>query len=313
MVTHIRTPNRTAVAALALLLAGCAGDGNNRIEASGTIEGTDVDIGTEVAGRILEVRVREGDRVQPGDTLVQIDDADLLLQLRQADAATVAAEAQYRLAVKGARKEDLLQAEAIFRVAEADFRRMEDLLGSRTVTQKQYDDVRARYVSAQQTYEKLIHGLLPEEITTARARRDQAAAQAELLRNRVNDCRILSPADGTITLRAVEPGELVSPNMNLLRLTALDRVRLTLYLPEAEAGRVQLGQEAAVSIDAFPDSSFPGRVVYVSPKAEFTPKNVQTKEERTKLVFAVRLEVENPDGYLKPGLPADAVIPVSAE
>jgi HlyD family secretion protein len=181
------------------------------------------------------------------------------------------------------------------------------------VTRKQYDDARARYVTAQQTYEKLNRGLLPDEITVARARRDQAEAQADLLREKLSDCRIVAPATATVTLRGVEPGELVSPGMSLLRLTVLDRVRLMLYLPEREVGRVRLGQDASVSIDAFPDSSFPGRVVYISPKAEFTPKNVQTKEERTKLVFAVRLEVENPGGALKPGLPADAAIPVQPE
>jgi HlyD family secretion protein len=302
-----------AVATLLLIFAGCAGDEGDRIEASGTIEGTDVDVGTEIGGRVREVRVREGDPVARGDTLVLIDDTDVRIQLRQAEGALEAAAAQYRLAVKGARKEDLLQAETVYRTAEADFRRMEDLLPGNTVTRKQYDDARARYVTAQQTYEKLNRGLLPDEITVARARRDQAEAQADLLREKLSDCRIVAPATATVTLRGVEPGELVSPGMSLLRLTVLDRVRLMLYLPEREVGRVRLGQDASVSIDAFPDSSFPGRVVYISPKAEFTPKNVQTKEERTKLVFAVRLEVENPGGALKPGLPADAAIPVQPE
>jgi len=129
----------------------------------------------------------------------------------------------------------------------------------------------------------------------------------------VRDCAITAPTRGTITLRAVEPGELVGIGTNVVRLTYLDKVKLTIYVNEAELGRIALGEKADVSIDSFDKGrTFPGTVVYISPVAEFTPKNVQTKEERTKLVFAVKMEVANPDGALKPGLPADARIATSA-
>ena len=176
-----------------------------------------------------------------------------------------------------------------------------------------YDDVYARFIAAEQTYAKAKAGLRPEEIVGARARRDGAAAQSELLQKRIRDCTILAPAAGTVTLRAVEPGEFVGMGSNVIRLTALDKVKLTIYVGEAELGRVALGQSADVFIDAFHDKrTFKGIVVYISPSAEFTPKNIQTKEERTKLVFAVKIEVDNPDGALKPGLPADAVLHVQA-
>jgi HlyD family secretion protein len=172
-----------------------------------------------------------------------------------------------------------------------------------------YDDAYARFVAAEQTYRKLKRGLRPEEIEGARVRRDQAAAQADLLRKKVRDCRILSPTRGTITLRGVEPGELVTPGMTVLRLTYLDRVKLTIYVNESELGKIKLGQKARVSIDSFGENqSLEGDVTYISPVAEFTPKNVQTKEECTKLVFGVKIEVDNPDQALKPGLPADARI-----
>ena len=293
---------------LAISLAGCSGNSRDIIEGSGTIEGTDVDIGTEVTGKVLQVRVDEGSRVTTGDTLVLIDDAEYQIQLRQATANQRSFESSYRLAVEGSRKEDIVQAEANFRNAEADYRRMKDLLASQTITQKQYDDAYARYVTAQQTYEKLQSGSRPEEISGARERRDYAAAQVDLLKKKVHDCTIASPTNGTVTLRAVEPGELVTMGTNLLRLTDLDKVKLTIYVNEEEYGRIRLGQTADVSIDAYPGRSFTGRVVYLSPNAEFTPKNVQTKDERTKLVFAVKIEAENSDGALKPGLPADARI-----
>jgi HlyD family secretion protein len=253
--------------------------------------------------------VNEGARVKPGDTLALINDEEYRLQLQQADANLASLDAAYRLALEGSRKEDVIQAEAAFTSANADYLRMKELLASATITQKQYDDAYARFVAADQTYRKAKNGLRPEEINGARARRDAAAAQVDLLKKRIRDCAVVSPAPGTLTLRAVEPGELVGMGSNIARLTYLDRVKLTIYVNEGELGRVALGESADVTIDTFgADKPFKGTVVYISPNAEFTPKNVQTKEERTKLVFAVKIEIENPDGALKPGLPADATL-----
>jgi HlyD family secretion protein len=292
----------------ALLLGGCLGNSKDHIEASGTIEGTDVNVGTEVAGKVLEVRADEGAQVRKADTLVIIDDTDYRIQLRQALANVEVAEAQYRLALEGSRKEDILQAEANLKVAESDYNRMKDLLATKTVTQKLHDDAYARYISAQQTYEKLVRGLRREEVIAARAKRDQAVAQADGLRKKVDDCSVQAPSDGIVTLRGIEPGELVGVGANVLRITYLERVKLTIYVNETELGRVRIGQKADVTVDSHEGRAFPGKVVYISPVAEFTPKNVQTKEERTKLVFGVKIEIENPDGALKPGLPADATI-----
>ena len=278
------------------------------IEGSGTIEGTDVNVGAQVSGKILEVRVDEGMRVARGDTLVVIDDTEYALQLVQGEAGLASLESAYQLAVEGSRQEDVIQAKAADETAQSDERRMKDLLASETITQKQYDDAYARSVAAEQTYQKLHRGSRPEEIRGARVRRDQASAQVELLRKKVRDCRILAPSDGTVTLRGVEPGELVAVGTNVLRLTYLDKVKLTIYVNETDLGKVKLRQGAKVSIDTDAKRSYDGIVVFISPVAEFTPKNVQTKEERTKLVFGVKIEVPNPDGSLKPGLPADARI-----
>jgi HlyD family secretion protein len=297
------------VAALTVLAAACSDNASNVIESSGVIEGTDITIAAEVAGKIREVRVTEGSRVSPGDTLLLIDDTEIQLQLRQAEANLASFESAYRLALEGSRKEDVLQAEAAYRTAEADFARMKELIAAQTVTQKQYDEAYARYVAAEQLYRKLKSGLRPEEINGARVRRDVAAAQRDLLKKKLRDCALLAPSAGTVTLRGVEPGEFVAVGTSVLRLTFLDRVKLTIYMNESDVGRISLGQEATVTIDAFAEKKkFAGRVVYVSPTAEFTPKNVQTREERSKLVFAVKIEAENPEGYLKPGLPADARI-----
>lgn len=298
---------------LALVWSSCSNGNHGTITASGTIEGTDVDIATEVMGKVRELRVDEGSRVAAGDTLVIIDDTEYQIQLRQAVANLESFAAQYRLTVEGSRKEDVVQAEANFKNAESDYLRMKDLLASQTVSQKQYDDAYTRYVSAQQTFAKLRTGSRQEEIVNARVRRDYAEAQVDLLKKKVRDCYILAPSGGTVTLKGVEPGELVTVGSNLLRLTQLDTVKLTIYIAEGDLGKVRLGQKTEVQIDAYGKGrSFDGIVTYISPVAEFTPKNVQTKEERTKLVFGVKIEVQNRDGALKPGLPADAIIAVGS-
>ena len=289
-----------------LMIIGCSGNSGSEISASGTIEGTDVNIGTEVAGKIKEVRVDEGSRVIKGDTLVVIDDIEYQIQLRQALANLESFESSYRLAVQGSRKEDIVQSETAYKTAETDYNRMKDLLASQTITQKQYDDAYNKYVSTQQTYEKLKQGSRPEEIDGARQKRNLAAAQVDLLKKKIHDCYSTAPSTGTITLRAVEPGELVTVGANLLRLTYLDKVKLTIYVSEEQLAKVHLGQEAKVYIDAAPGKPIAGKVTYISSVAEFTPKNIQTKEDRTKLVFGVKIEIPNPDQVLKPGMPADA-------
>ena len=296
-------------AGMMVLLAGCSDTSRTVIESSGTIEGTDITLAAEVAGKVREVRVSEGSRVRAGDTLVLIDDTEYRLQLLQAEANLASFESAYRLALDGSRAEDILQAEAAYQTAETDFTRMKELIATESVTQKQYDDAYARFVTAEQAYRKLKRGLRPEEINGARVRRDLAAAQRDLLRKKLRDCALTAPTVGTVTLRGVEPGEFVGVGQRVLRLTYLERVKLTIYVNEVDVGRITLGQGASVTIDAFGEGKeFAGRVTYVSPTAEFTPKNVQTREERSKLVFGVKIEVENPDGYLKPGLPADARI-----
>ena len=289
-------------------LAGCHGDDRNLIEASGTIEGTDINIAAEVTGKVREIRCEEGSHVRTGDTLVVIDDTDYQIQLRQQRAVLDAAEAQYALAREGSRREDVLLAEATLKNAEGDYNRMKGLLEQRTVTQKQYDDALTRYVTAKQTYEKITRGLRPAEIQAARAKRDQAAAQVEQSQKKVGDCIVVAPTEGTVTLKATEPGEYVLTGSNILRITHLAKVKLTIYVTESELGRIGLGDTARISVDSFPGRMFAGSVVYISPVAEFTPKNVQTKEERTKLVYGVKIEAANPDGSLKPGMPADARI-----
>jgi len=301
-----------ALAPLLLALASCSGTPPGEISASGTIETTEVTISAKVGGEITKLLCDEGWSVKKGDTLALIDRADLDIQLRQTLANADASEAQYALALKGSREEDIAQAEASLKNAGDDLNRTKELIKSNTVAQKALDDAQTRYIVAQQTYEKLRRGSRTEEIQAARARRDQAAAQVESIRKKLRDSYITSPISGIVTQKAVEEGELVTPNASLFRVAELRQVHLMIYVTEIELARVKLGQTAKVSVDAYPKRTFPGKVTFISPVAEFTPKNVQTKDDRTKLVFGVKIAIDNPDEILKPGMPADAVVETAA-
>jgi len=321
--------SKPAVLILAVLAAAaCAGKApKDIIAASGTIEAVEVNVASKVGGQVLELFYKEGARVAPGDTLALVDHATIDIQLRQAQAGVRLAESQLALLVKGARSEDirqsesaLTQAEATLKVAEDDARRMRELFRTGSVTSKQADDAEARLTVAAAQRAAAVEALAkvrrlarPEEIQAAEARLDQARAAADLLARTIADCIIKAPAAGTITHKAVEAGELVTPGTTVVTLADLASVYVMIYVTERELGRVRLGDAAEVRIDAFPDRAFAGRVTYISPEAEFTPKNVQTKEDRVKLVFGVKVEIDNRDGLLKPGLPADAVIRVGAE
>jgi len=311
-----------------LAVAACAAKGpKDVISASGTIEAVEVNVAAKVGGQVLELSVEEGARVAPGDRLALIDHAALDIQLRQAEAGVRLAESQLALLVKGARSEDIRQAEAALRqteaalkVAEDDARRMRELFRTGSVTSKQTDDAEARLTVAAAQHSAAAEALgkvrrlaRPEEVQAAEARLDQARAAADLLAKSIADCAITAPSAGVVTHKVVEKGEFVTPGSTLVTLSELDSVYVMIYLTELEIGRVRLGDAADVGIDAFPGRAFPGRITYISPEAEFTPKNVQTKEDRVKLVFGVKVEIENREGLLKPGLPADATIRVAPE
>lgn len=306
-----------------LLFYGCGGDDNsNTIEASGTIEATNVVVSSRVSGEILDIKVDEGTRVKAGDTLLYIDNELLTIQLKQAEAGKELAQAQLLLLKNGARKEDLSQnkeilnqAEINFTSARKDFDRMKNLYASKSITQKLYEDSEARfklteaqYNAARQNLDKLKNLARPEELQQSQANLKKAEAGVDLLRKNIRDSYVVSPINGIVVKKFIEKGENVNPSASLFKISDLSVVDLIIYVSEEELGRVKLGQQASISIDSYKDKNYSGEIVYISPEAEFTPKNIQTKDERTKLVFAVKIRIKNPGYDLKSGMPADAVI-----
>ncbi|MGD0339841.1 MAG: efflux RND transporter periplasmic adaptor subunit [Bacteroidota bacterium] len=301
---------------------GCGNNHRGAIEASGTLEAVEVSVSAKVPGQVEHLFIQEGSRVKKGDTLALLDRVTLEIQWRQAKGGVDLAEAQYRLLLNGARIEDVQQAEESVRQAESsynnakgDFDRMRELFELKTVTKKQYDDAESRLTithaqlnSAKQNLQRLQRFARPEDLMAAKARLDQAKASADLIKKQLTDAAVLAPVSGIVTSKPVEEGELISTGGIVAKISRVEQLNLMIYVNENDLGKVKLGGAADIVIDTYPEKNFPGRVVYISPIAEFTPKNVQTKEDRTKLVFGVKLEVENHDGVLKGGMPADAYL-----
>lgn len=307
-------------AAAALLLAGCTSQKSDDIEGSGVIETTDVVVSSKAAGTLMQLKVEEGDRVKVGDTLFVVDDADLQIQKDQLLAALDLTRAQYDLVKNGSRSEDITQAEEAVKIAkvslataEDDVKRYDELVRVGSIPEKTLTDAKSRYdaqarqvASAQANLDKLRNGSRSEDIHAGRAREDQASAQLAAIDKKIDDCHLLAPVGGVVTEKGVEQGEMVAVGTNVLTVSKTDSVKLKIYIPQDQLGRVKLGEQADVMIDTFKDKHYRGHVTYISPNAEFTPKNVQTKDDRVKLVFEVEIMVPNPNGELKAGISADA-------
>jgi HlyD family secretion protein len=304
---------------LCLAASGCrpaADDGT--IVASGHVEATEVLVSTKVAGPIEALAVDEGASVKPGQELARLDTTDTRLALEAARAERALAEADLRLRVNGSRVEDVREAEAQVARARADLdgaqkdlERMEGLLAAGSGTTKSRDDARTRRdvaMAAQDAAQERVHrlkaGSRREEIDAARARLAGTEARIAQFEQQLKDAVVASPVGGVVTEKLAEQGELASRGTGLLVVTDLPNAWLNAYVAEPDLARLRLGQEAEVVTDD--GQTRRGRLSFVASRAEFTPKNVQTKDERVKLVFRIKVALENGDGLFKPGMPATA-------
>ena len=309
---------------IAVVLVGCGSNSEKTsVTATGTIEATESSIAAQVPGRIIKMNYEEGSVAGKGDTLAEIDHESLVQQVNQAKAALEIAQQQYDLLVKGARSEDLKvaeegikQAEANFNLARLAYDRTNKLFGEHSVSQSQMDAARAQYdvasaqlKSAQETLAKLRQYARPEEIRASAAQVKQAEAALDYARIALEHSYVRCPLDNATVLdKLMEMGDYAGIGTPLYTVSNLRTMKMTVYVSEVELARIRLGDKAKVVLDGMPNHPFDGKVIYISPTAEFTPKNVQTKQERIKLVFAVKIAIANPENYLKAGLPADATI-----
>jgi HlyD family secretion protein len=306
--------------AVAALSPGC-GRNNANPDGSGTIECTEVQVAPRVAGVIAALATEEGAVLAAGDVVAVIDSTDYVLRRDEARGAFEAAESQVDLAEAGPRDEDIetardgvAAADAGSKAAEADRLRVQSLFDSGSSTQKQLDDVtaladraQANLGAARQLLQKLVRGSREQELRAARALADQARARLAQTRKAVTYCTIAAPVAGTVTVRSREEGEFVAVGAPIVTIARLESVWLSIYVPEDRLAGVKIGQPARVRVDG-DANDYRGTVTFVSPEAEFTPRNVQTAAERAKLVYKVKITIENPEGVFKPGMPADAYL-----
>lgn len=334
----MRSRSHACIAAFVIVaLAGCRETPPaDRARASGQVEATDVKVAAQVGGRILELRVKEGDRVNAGDTIARLDTADAELALDRAQADREQADAQLRLLQAGARQEDIRQAQAQVAAAqadvsaidaevaaaEADVRRFEGLLASNSGSRKQRDDAvtrrdvaaarlqgaKDRVRAASENLSRIRAGARADEIAAARARVAGADAQIATLQKSVTDATVTVPVSGIVTETLTEAGEFVQPRAPIAIVTDLDHAWANVYVDEPSIPQLRVGQTATVFTDAG-GPGIPGTISAISEKAEFTPRNVQTAEDRSKLVYRVKIAVDNKGGTLKSGMPVEAEMP----
>jgi len=309
----------------------------DRVRVSGQVEATDVQVAAPVGGRLLELHVVEGDPIHAGDVVAQLDTADARLALTRAKADRDQATAQLRLLLAGSRPEDVRQAEAQvataesdagaaeaeYSAAQADADRFEALLASNSGSRKQRDDAVARrdiarqhvkgaqdrVRAARENLARLRAGARREDVDAARARVASSDAQIATWEKAIADATVTAPVSGIVTEKIADVGELLQPRAPVVVISDLEHAWANVYVDEPFVPRVRLGQPATVFTDAG-GAGIAGTVSYVSAKAEFTPRNVQTAEDRSKLVYRLKIAVDNRKGVLKAGMPIEAEVPL---
>ena len=290
----------------------------------GNVEIRQVDLAFNAEGTVRRMTRHEGDRVKSRDLLAELDDETLRHALVLAEARRDAAKAQLDLQLAGTRIEEINEAranldaaKAILANAEGVFTRQQDLV-RRDVTSRQafdearatLDSARARLAQYEAALSKAVNGPRAEEIAATRANLAASAATVALARTQLAHARLFAPADGIIMTRVTEPGAVVLPTAVVYAMAIEGEVWVRSFAPEPLLARLAPGTEVTVSADGH-GGTWRGRIGYVSPAAEFTPKTVETPELRSQLVYRLRIRIENPDDALRQGMPVTIRLPTS--
>lgn len=322
--TRPTLPTVAALTAACLSLAGCQrGPVDNRIHLNGRIEAALVDIAPRIQGRVIEVLVREGDRVKAGDLLVRLDLAEVALAPDRDAQSVTAAEARVRDLASGSRAPEVAAADAERRdrlaalaLTMEELARQQLLRSKRVGTQRDLDRAASDVERARAAVDAATQRL---RLTEAGFREWQTRqAEAELGRARrvkaqsdivVREAELRAPSDAVVLHRLVEPGALLGPGQSAITLGLEARLFVRTFIPEPRLGQVRQGQAVQVRVDAYPDQTFPAHVTEISPTAEFTPKAVETRAERVNLVYAAKVDLDA--GWkapLVPGQPAEVLV-----
>ncbi|MGB8658720.1 MAG: HlyD family efflux transporter periplasmic adaptor subunit [Candidatus Zixiibacteriota bacterium] len=293
----MRSANYLVILMAGLLFFAC----NNRDLSpggSGFIEATEVVVSSEIGGQLKAIRFDEGEEIVQGDTIGEIDTVTTALRLHQAQAARQMAQTKVKVSNIA-----IEQAAYNLDLAKKEFDRAASLLKSGSVTQQQYDKVETAYHQA-----ILSRKEADAAYQAALAELAQAESEMSLLAEQLNHCFPKSPESGTVTNKFVEVGELVGTGTPLVKIARLDTVWVKVYLPPPDLTKIGLGGHAQIDPENGQKPPLDGRVSWISSEAEFTPKNVQTKEARADLVYAVKITIPNPGRILKVGMPVSVKI-----
>ena len=315
-----------AIVVVVLLLRGRGSGG--ALVASGTVEATEAQLGFPASGRILDVAVLEGDPVKRGQELAHLDTLETAARRRQAAAQAEAARALLLELTRGSRSEEIAQAQAALdgadeRLADArrDYDRAKSLREGGNVSEQALEKATVALQVAQSTqaqadeqYRLVRTGPRAERIAAQRAQVAQAEAAVAAVDAVLGNLTVRAPFDGVVTVKNREPGEIVAAGSPVVTVLNRDDRWVRIYVPENRIGGVHLGQAAAITSDTPPRKPYAGQVEFIASEAEFTPKSVQTQEERVKLVYAVKVRITGDPGYeLKPGMPADVRLEAAAK
>ncbi|HKJ03196.1 MAG TPA: HlyD family efflux transporter periplasmic adaptor subunit [Longimicrobiales bacterium] len=311
------------VVAVVLVLLNERGADGGALAASGTVEATEADLGFQVPGRVLEISAREGDVVSGGQELARLDTAELEAARAATSAQLTAAQARLTELRRGARPEEVSQAEAAVRAArrrhedaDLDAQRARNLFQGGAISRQALDKAVTALEVAESGLDQAVQALAlvregprVETIHAQEAMVEQARANLARADATLANAVVRAPFPGRVTVRHREPGETVSPGAPVLTLLDPDDRWVRIYVREDQIGAVRIGMAAHITSDTYPGKVYDGQVTFIGSEAEFTPRNVQTTEERIKLVYPVKVRVTGDPGFeLKPGIPADVTL-----
>lgn len=274
---------------------------------NGRLEATEVDVATKIAGRVASVYADEGDHLQQHQKIAELEVNDIRAQLRAAEAQILQAQQSKQEALAG-----VASAQSQYNLAKVTLERSEKLMSKNFISKDQLDQVRSALQVAKANF-----NAAQTRVSAADATEAAANASADVIRSTLQDATLTAPISGRVLYRLAEPGEVLSAGSKVVTLLDLSDVYMSVYLSAAESGQVMLGTPARIMLDALPEP-IPAKVVYVAPRAQFTPKEVETRNEREKLMFRIKVRVD-PDWLLahaalaKPGMPGVAYIKLSAD
>ena len=279
-----------------LVLIGCSNEVENQIY-TGVLEGKSIQVPALTPGKILKFPVETGQEVVAGDTIAIVDTTELVLQIGQLNAGINVIKTQMEIA-----KTSSQRAESDLKYIQEKYDRMEKLVANQTMPHQTLDDLKVqldRAVIGSKTAK--------QTILSIEAKKDQILAQIKSIKKKISDCFIIAPEQGIIANKYFECGEAVPPMSPVVEIIHIKSIDVKIYVAEKTLPELKHEQEVSILVDGL-DEELKGKVSWISPKAEFTPKNILTPETRSSLVFAVKINIKNPDGILKHGMPVEVVI-----